>query len=575
MPPKAKSTTLTTPAVVGRKVQYPSVEAYVLDGDKAMTAEQAKELLGWEEVEVKDESVLLTDRYGNKVRCTENLGNRPYDMTLAQTWMMEVLKRHWRLNGETIIIGRTGTVISGQHRLTGLVLAAQEWERQPRWQSYWPDGPPTMECVLIYGIDESDTVVNTVDTGKPRNTVDVLCRAQIYADRGIGERKALARITEYAVRMLWDRTGAKEHAHAIRRTHTETFEYLANHPKVKDACVHIFEENKKGKLADYYSLGYSAGMLYLMGSSTSDGDEYRVGDPPTEATLNWDRWNKACEFWSLMSVEGPNEMRPVRHALKPLADGALIKLSSHERQAIIVKAWLCWVAGQNPTEKRIALQYHTDDDGIRSMAEEHPLIGGIDLGPAAASSGEDAEEGEEIEGEEGLEDEGEEPTPEEIEERKAEEKARRIEEEKVKEQDRTKKSKGKAKAEKNGQAPNTGLTEQLAKLHEEHPDRVLLFVGNSTCQAWAEDADVLAAVLGKKAPIHADGMAKLSFPIADLEGAIDALEEAGQQVCICQPRSRGATEVLESAEYLTAVKEGEPGANGEPAPAPKKAKGKK
>jgi len=62
------------------------------------------------------------------------------------------------------------------------------------------------------------------------------------------------------------------------------------------------------------------------------------------------------------------------------ADSATVTVQ--ERCALLTKAWLCYAAGNPITEDAIALEYHTDEDGIRTLVES-PTMGGIDLDVSA------------------------------------------------------------------------------------------------------------------------------------------------------------------------------------------------
>jgi len=78
-------------------------------------------------------------------------------------------------------------------------------------------------------------------------------------------------------------------------------------------------------------------------------------------------------------------------------------VSFRERVALVIKAWNC---GSKVTLAALKLQYHTDEDGGKTL-EESPIIGGIDHGEDPTDKVILADE---------EEDEGEEdPTPEEIE----------------------------------------------------------------------------------------------------------------------------------------------------------------
>lgn len=288
-PAKVKSKKAKTEAVE-REIIYKDVTVSVCKGDDAVTVEQAKKLLGWETESDKvkfGNTFLLKDIEGNKVRCQNNSHNRRFSMTVARTLMAEILRGKWRFNGESMIIGRSGETISAQHRLIGLILAAQEWEKDKERWSFWTD-EPTLESVIVFGIDEGDETVNTVDTGIPRSLSQVIERSEYFAGMKQKDRHRCAQMADYAIRLLWHRTGAGMDAFAPKRTHAESLDFLARHPRILECVKHVYEENgEEGKIANYVSPGYAAGLMYLMGCCATDPQEYGATDTPVESMLDW------------------------------------------------------------------------------------------------------------------------------------------------------------------------------------------------------------------------------------------------------------------------------------------------
>ena len=380
--PKAKAKSAKDQAS-GREVQHGKPTAKLCCGNDAITANQARDLLGWE---VETEQVKFGNNYfikdsaGTKIRCYNNVTNRPIYSQVYLTLKQEHLRKRWRLNGEPIIVGCTGLILNGQHQLVSLILAAQEWkDHRDRW-SDWPQ-EPTMEKVVIFGVPETDDVVNTMDTCKPRSLSDVLYRSQFFANTTAGDRRKLSRVCDYAIRLLWHRTGANTNAFAPRRTHAESLDFLTQHPKLLECVKHIHEEDDgpSRKITKYISPGYASGLLYLMGCNTTDPAQYIVADSTNEQNLDWAQWNGACDFW-VMLASGADELRPVRTALgKILDDGGG---SVAERCALIVKAWMLYATNKPVTDELITLTYHIDGDDVRTLAE-CPTVGGIDIGNSA------------------------------------------------------------------------------------------------------------------------------------------------------------------------------------------------
>jgi hypothetical protein len=368
-----------------REITYPTLTADVCIDATAITADDAKQLLGWQE---ETEAVkfggafMLKDSRDRKIRCHNNLKNRPLNLVNLQTLKQEHLRRRWRFNGEPIIVGKTGLLLNGQHTLISLVLAAQEWEDdREKWGEYW-DAPPTMAKLVVSGVDESDEVVNTMDTCKPRALWEVIYRSEHFAHLKNHERKVCARMADYAVRLLWHRTGAGIDAFAPRRTHSESLGFVTRHPRLLEAIRHVYEENgDENCIGRYVSPGYAAGLCYLMGCSTTDSADYRSAAHPDESMLDWSQWDKACNF-IVMLASGGNETEAVRKYLSERIE--LGGASNAERWAILANAWIAYDESGKIAKHDLELQINVTPGGS-SVLTEHPTVGGIDLGDPSSA----------------------------------------------------------------------------------------------------------------------------------------------------------------------------------------------
>jgi hypothetical protein len=351
-----------------------------------ITAERAKELLGWEEEQPPHKKFgsdyLLKDRNDVKIRCINNPNNRPFYPSNCESLVQEILNKRWRFNGEPIIVGKTGLLLNGQHQLVGLVLAEQDrtGKQATHWATLW-DGPVTMLKTIQYGVEEDDNTVNTLDTGKPRSLADALYRTEAFQKLKPKIRQKAARATDYAVRLLWQRTGLVKDPFTRIRTHSESLAFVERHPKLLKAVQHILKINQEGSLESLgLGLGYCAGLLYLMAASQDDGDTYFNATPPNESLLRLGRWEKACEFWEeLAALDG--KLRSVRYALAGLRDpdngrgGSLA-----EQVGVVILAWNLYQDGDLPQEADLVLHYLYDEDGGKHL-DGHPEMAGIDRGP--------------------------------------------------------------------------------------------------------------------------------------------------------------------------------------------------
>ena len=422
--PTKKDTKKTTASAksTGRKVLYNTPQVSIVD----ITVEQAKEWLGWSEVE-DAKGAHFKDEYGKHIACQNNTTNRPMLMADVKSLMSEILHGHWQLNGEAGIIGKTGLILSFQHRLVALVLASQRWAidheradhdaKEPktaptyRWPA-WAKKEPFIQSVVVFGIPEEDRIVNTLDTGRPRSLWEVICRSEHFADlcpndpeKAKAARKQCAKMLDHATRMVWGRTGAGVGADSKKRSHADSLSFIERHPTLLQAVKHVYEENEDGKVANLLSPGYMAGLLYLMGASGTPIDsEYRTATASTrtESMADLSRIDKACD-WLVEVVGEKDALKPVAESIRTMQNEAY-GINLAERIAILVYAWQAHVEGVKIDRATLGLEMQTyrKPDGSQAkmlclsgstidttngcrllVGYEHPLLGGIDLGVEA------------------------------------------------------------------------------------------------------------------------------------------------------------------------------------------------
>lgn len=359
-----------------------------------ITADQAKDWLGWQE---ESENIkfggdyLLTDRHEKKVRCHNNVTNRPLYRAIVDTLEHEIIHRHWNFNGEPIIIGKTGLILNGQHTLIALVLANQLWaSAEGQFRHYW-ETAPTLDKLVVTGVDEDDRTVNTMDTCKPRSLADVIYRSEFFATMAEKDRKQVAKMTTYAIKTLWERTGALADAHnpRVMRTHALSLDFINRHPKILDCVKHIYEEDgTEGRISKFISPGAAAGLLYLMGCSSTDGESenqsgYLEVDHPSEKLVDWKLWEKATEFWVLVAG-GHVSMAPVRKAIGAVkAMQGAGNFRYHAFNAVFALAWNAFADGKKITDSVLQLETKEDDEEGTVSLINVPTVGGIDVGRLA------------------------------------------------------------------------------------------------------------------------------------------------------------------------------------------------
>jgi hypothetical protein len=431
-PTSAKPRGRKKAATIERPVKYPTrtSEVRLVETGNPIDVDLAKEILGWEELDDSADNYLLTDENGKKVQCVNNTHNRPFNETWARTISQDILKCHWRDNGEAIIISRTGQVLSGQHRLIGLVLAYQIWggKNAPHWQSYWST-EPVIESTLSLGVSEEPATIRTLDNVRPRTLSDVLYTEEnVFGRLSAAARKEAIRNLDYAIRFLWNRTGQSNPSYGSftsYRTHSESLDFFHRHPHLAQIVEHITGINERPKMKDEDgkvttgpapitqvagSAGVAAGIEYLAGCSASDEDQvaaYHQAEPPAEKKgkkdlLDWDLLEKALAFFE--ELPQMDQIREVMIDLLPAMEGDL-KVSQAVKAAVIVKAWNHYKEDRPFTAEDITPETVVDGFGNRILAES-PTLGGIDDGDrsfkrpkkhdAEEASESDAEDGESL-----------------------------------------------------------------------------------------------------------------------------------------------------------------------------------
>ena len=408
---KAESSPVESPAI------YPELTTEICVGENSLTAERVRELLGVEEE--TDENKFGTDflfalpSSGRKIRFTKNAHNRPFTLRTAESYAQSILKRQWKYNAQPMTFGRSGNGVSAQHRGAGLLLAVDQWNtHRNRWEENWPT-EPTLDTLLAFGVEEDLKTLNTLDTGRARTLADVFYLSPYFASYGAKDRKEVARMADYAIRMMWKRTGAgSQDAFCPYRTHEESLDFLDRHPRLLEAVKHIHEENAEGKIGKFISPGTAAALFCLMAASETDVDVYRNESPaPSEKSIAFKHWDKAQEFWVLF---GSGNLLEVRHAIAALSnEDGNGTASLAEKIAVFALAWAAFRESGDVAAHDLKLKYQTDSEGFRHLIE-HPEFGGIDLGEEQAEP-EDEGDGEAAGIVATVATDEPEPTPEEIE----------------------------------------------------------------------------------------------------------------------------------------------------------------
>lgn len=360
-----------------RPVIYPKPSIKMYHGPTAMKAEEAKKILGWT-VEPKGEDwgedFLLRDTEGRKVRCYNNR-NRPFYDSNMERICQDLLLGNWEFNFENRIIGKTGLVMDGQHCLIALVIADERWHKAKEKYPHWKTAP-TLATTVGFGCDETESVIRTLNTGRPQSVSDVVYRSEYFADMEPRERRVASKAADWAIRTVWSRTGGKE-AHLPYRTNSESILFVEKHPRllecVRDLCK---EDGEKGNISGYLGVGYAAGLFYLMAASKTKLEKYQ--ESPREGTIDFANWALARKFW-VEFAGNSKKLESVRQVFADMTNQG--QDGRRECECLFIKAWLVYSDGKPVTAGDVALRFSQNDDGV-PVLDEFPQCGGIDQGDA-------------------------------------------------------------------------------------------------------------------------------------------------------------------------------------------------
>jgi hypothetical protein len=265
---------------------------------------------------IKTKVVCITPAFALACLKDFNNSNRPMSQGVAKLYANEMLRGQWKCNGEPIIFSIDDNdmehLISGQHRLQGLVLAQQALEKE----EVWPSAQTEWDAVIVYGVPH-DTA-DTVDTGKTRTHSDVLFRdpwidtviPEAWNDK-ISRRKTWTKTLAGAARLVWLIEGGAIVSSAPKFLISEMLDFLqTKHPELCTFVTMILDANDAdaGNKGLKMSLPYVAALTYVaslnpngsIDEDTADkldgfinelavGTGYEKGDPAWALAAYWNK----------------------------------------------------------------------------------------------------------------------------------------------------------------------------------------------------------------------------------------------------------------------------------------------
>ena len=346
-------------------------------------AKDALEMLG---IPVEESDEWLKRMVITAETTAKNSHNRPFKKGIGDRYAHDILHGKWPYNGESLSISKTRQIISGQHRLYGLLRAEKLRKLNPEAYKQWHKGPISIKILLATGID--DKVADTTDQGQPRAHGDMLFRKGLFdgykmADKSqefkLSDKKALAKDLATALRTVWLRVGGKDVSDAPHFPKSEMLTFLAKHPKVIDCVVYVYRANdgKNKLIASTISRAYMAAVMYLAATSASDREDYDAS-----GEINTDFMDKAEDFVECyangLNMQAGSPILALKNTFnKQKADGG-----TRDRDVTLnltCKAFALFLDGKNAETK---LFTHKKDDPT-------PRVGGLDVDATSPENDED------------------------------------------------------------------------------------------------------------------------------------------------------------------------------------------
>lgn len=213
--------------------------------------------------------------------------NRHVSLPVINKYARDMLAGRWRLNGQTIKIGKDGRLLDGQHRLE----AAKKAKR-------------SFPAIVVEGL--ASEIFASLDTGRRRSVSDVL------RDRGESHTMILAS----ALRWLWMIENGVVLAANSSPNNGELLEVLNCHPDIRVSIKKV------------------SSIREIMGSGIAAALHRTFADKDTP---------RANEFFARL-IDGVQlaEHSPIRHLRERLIrtrSSHRVRLAEAERVAISIKAW--------------------------------------------------------------------------------------------------------------------------------------------------------------------------------------------------------------------------------------------
>jgi hypothetical protein len=289
-----------------------------------------------------------------------NSSNRPLTTSIAKRYMHAILEGRWGCSPDTIGFDADGELISGQHRLWGLIFAENLRREDPEYVKnvYGITKPIELPFIFTRGFRPQDA--DSVDIGKTRTGADVLARRHLFGDENSdAQNKKMHKELAVASRLLWTRINGKTVAGSGVFAHHELKTFVDEHAQLID-CVRFIRDSDYGEsndrlVANYISIGFASGLLALMQSVDEEKGE---------------------EFWTLFAAGALSADHPISRYKQFLLDMRNAGTVDRDHQVnAAIKAFKLFLAGEEKTTKT----------KIKPKKNERPFLPeGLDRAPMTA-----------------------------------------------------------------------------------------------------------------------------------------------------------------------------------------------
>lgn len=353
--------------------------------DDEMTVEQKKAVDG-----LPQHNFINEGGEKSKFVLTNNRTNRAFNLKRAEEYAKYMLEGIWSGlwnhpsgsgNGEAITFDWNGQAVSAAHRCVGLIFA--EIKRRRMSQCGQTELLEEIGCtkaivlkdtVLVTGLDPR--CADTADTHKPRSGGDVLFRTDPFADVTVekgekqvplsaAQKNSLCSELAVAIRLVWLRYNGTQVSGGGKLTHPEMNQFLEQHPGIKDCLLHVYHENggagsEGRKISSFVTLGYAAGLLYLMSHQETNRAESNGAVESVGGLGVGNLFDKASEFWTLFAQMAFSEKAndAIKSLHKVLSDNRASqdKFSRDAICTLVIRAWLSWSGQENKWKTAQALK---------------------------------------------------------------------------------------------------------------------------------------------------------------------------------------------------------------------------